>query len=637
MQEARSQAEAIRELLPVTVAAGSATGGQCKKIKSSVVLKEPQVRGKSALLFFRDDFLENQRQILAGSVVNPCSKEFWSELKQAWAALPRVKQSYYEELSMQSLQKAAVERNAKKKKQKQDAAPVACSATCSEVSHPAAAQADLSPLSLSLPAEISQQLALALPFNPWTLAARASSCANIPELAEDIRMFYSSSSSSDFNLADEFLTCSPVSEDQLQSNWQHNVQKGVTWAQALNHFNIQAQRFSLPPSDDKFPDRVTYQSCCGCLCRSNASPQDLFLFVKLLNSFEGVIKQCGNGSAPSAASCDILLRFSFFSEEDEVPRRDMYAWMTAFVRARNCTQNFILMSVAPESSPDCLKLKLASQAAIRHELKWCSSLLQSGPLCHFSGQEFAKHLLGMFHESCACAVVVTRLAFQDVDLCTVIVEGSWDSWKDLTVRFAGQQPVGEEDEQPGDAPAVADDALPESSDQPNQGNHFDLLAEISGGSGVRKQGKGKGRGRGTTSELRRGLVAALPFDPTVHQELQREFEQFLADEHVQPELVLPDRPACSEIERALRDPAIAASLDAAAAESVLKAVESCRQADPDLEVAFDESGDDDIVEDSMDPTQEPPDAPAAGGIGSPVFNDESDDAGAADDVAVPCL
>ncbi|OLP84281.1 hypothetical protein AK812_SmicGene34868 [Symbiodinium microadriaticum] len=641
VQEARSQADAIREMVHGTQAVVSATAVHCKKNKTAVAFKEPQIRGKSALLCFRDDFLENQRQILAGSVVNPCSKEFWADLKQAWADMPSAKQAYYEELSSQSLQKAALDRNAKKQKQAE-------TVTSTEVSLPATAQVESSGAMLppvTLPVHVTQQLANAVPYNPWTLAAAAAGCASITEVADGIRKYLlNPRSSSDLNLQDEFLSCCPVAEDQLQSNWQFNVQNGVTWAQALNHFNIQAQRFSIPPSDDKFPDRVTYQSCCGCFCRTNASPQDLFLFSKLLGSFEDVIKQCGNGSAPSAASCDILLRFSFFAEDDELPRQDMYAWMTAMTARsgpHNCTQNFILMSVALDSSPDCLKLRLHSQAAIGQQVKWCSNLLQSGPLCHFSEQEFAKRLLEIFHECRASAVVITRLAFQDLDLCTVVVEGSWDSWEDLTVRFAGQQAAGEEDEQAIDVPqAVADDGLPESADQPDQGNHFDLLAEISEGGGVQKRGKGKGRGRGrgTSSELRRGLVAALPFDPTIQQELQREFQQFLADEHVQPEIVLPDRPGCSDIERTLRDPAIAASLDAETTESVLEAVATCRQANPDLEACFAESDDGEIVEDTVDPGQEPPDPPEAGGIGSVgLSDDEAVDAGAADDGSVPCF
>ena len=221
MQEARSQADAIREMVHGTQAVVSATAVHCKKNKTAVAFKEPQIRGKSALLCFRDDFLENQRQILAGSVVNPCSKEFWAELKQAWADMPRAKQAYYEELSSQSLQKAALDRNAKKQKQAE-------TVTCTEVSLPATAQVESSGTVLppvTLPVHVTQQLANAVPYNPWTLAAAAAGCASITEVADGIRKYLlNPRSSSDLNLQDEFLSCCPVAEDQLQSHWQFNVQ-----------------------------------------------------------------------------------------------------------------------------------------------------------------------------------------------------------------------------------------------------------------------------------------------------------------------------------------------------------------------------------------------------------------------------
>ena len=627
-------------------------GKHCKKTKSSVSVKEPQVRGKSALLFFRDDFLASQRHIMEGSasVVNPCSKEFWTELKRAWADMPAARRAYYTELSDQSLRKAAEDREARKQRQLE--VPPQGSAS-SEVSCAAAesslveAGAGLSPL--SLPASVTEQ-SVAVPYNPWTLAAAASTCANIPEIGEGIQKYFdkASGSSNDLELADPCLSCSPVSEDQLQSNWQSNLQKGKTWAEALNHFNMQSQRFSVPPASDKFPERVTYQSCCGCFCRTNSSPEDLVLFGRLLASFEDVIKCCGGGTAPSASMCDILLRFSFFSEEAEFPLRESYAWMTAMTARSGphpCTQNFILMSVVQDSSLDCLKLRLDSKAAIQHELKWCSALLNSGPLHHFSEQEFAKHLLESLQECHATAIVITRLSFKDLDLCTVVVEGSWDAWDDLIVRAPGQQVVGEG---AGDVPpTVADDAaIPASSDglgsdseilgQSETGKPFDLLAEVSEGGEVRKSGKGKGRGRGTSSELRRGLVAALPFDPAVQKDMEDEFQQFLTDEQV----LLPDKPDISELEKTLRDPTVAASLDEDASQSILEAVAACRESVPDPGAVFEESDDGEIIEDNVDADQEEPAEPSedvnlgAAGIGSVFSDNDADDGGAADDVTV---
>ena len=172
--------------------------------------------------------------------------------------------------------------------------------------------------------------------------------------------------------------------------------------------------------------------------------------------------------------------------------------------------------------------------------------------------------------------------------------------------------------------------------QSETGKPFDLLAEVSEGGEVRKSGKGKGRGRGTSSELRRGLVAALPFDPAVEKDMEDEFQQFLTDEQV----LLPDRSDISELEKTLRDPTVAASLDEDASQSILEAVAACRESVPDPGAVFEESDDGEIIEDNVDADQEEPAEPSedvnlgAAGIGSVFSDDDADDGGAADDVTV---
>ena len=80
--------------------------------KHPVQMKAKQTRRKSAQMFFRDDFLKALKE--SHGVVNPCSKDFWSQLQQAWKELTPEAKEYYQQKARQSQDTAAQQRQQKR-------------------------------------------------------------------------------------------------------------------------------------------------------------------------------------------------------------------------------------------------------------------------------------------------------------------------------------------------------------------------------------------------------------------------------------------------------------------------------------------------------------------------------------------
>ena len=424
--------------------------------------------------------------------------------------------------------------------------------------------------------------------------------------AQDIFKFHQKPGKRSLDLRDTCLQMSPVSETQLDACWRGNLKQGLTWAAVLKQYNTESQRFSVPPAADKFPERVHYQSCCGVFCRNMAGAADLLLFQRLLRNFEQVVSRSGGGSVAAACKTDILLRVRLGPREEDFSQ-EIFAWMTAMSARSGVhapSQVFVLLEVVDSAGADGVcRLRLRSRQELRSSLSWCSQLLAEGPLLHYTEQEFADHLLDCVHVTQASWLCITRLAFKDVNLSTVDVIGPWPEWEDLMVAAGAdcQDAV----------PAGPQEAAPVAASGARQAapltEAFDLLAEIGGGP---PKGRGRGKGKRTNAELRKSVVAALPFDPAAHEALQAHVQDLLAEEHVlEPESDLlvsaasrqgtSDVVDAAAVVREIQDPVVSASVDATFTESLAEAVACCREASLSAEAAFEESGDEDIVDESV--------------------------------------
>eukprot|EP00439_Symbiodinium_sp_Y106_P065057 s2155_g10.t1 len=567
----------------------------------TVRLHAKQVRGQAAEMLFRTDFHATLKMASPHVPVNPCSKEFRVEAKQAWEALSVERKEYYEEMSRQSHARAQQRRAERRSKQAAGSAPVPADQPERQV---ATDKGGL--LALPLPDGSPDFVA---PYNPWLLASDAASCADIPAMAEQIKSVVHKAKGQDLNLVDEVVRDSPISQSQLDAWWRTNLAQKHTWADALRQFNVESQRFTVPPGDDQFPERVQYHGFCGELCRTYSCPNDIMLFQKLLQAFDSVVAKCGDGTTASATKSDILLRIRLHAQppgDDETCCYESFKWLTA-LSARSgvhpSSQIFVSLDVAERVLGGRTKLRLRALPAVHSELPWCSSLLDVGPLHHVTEQTVAKTLLGLYHDHGASFISLTRMAFRDINLSTVEVSGAWEGWQPLVVQGpsavatagdAGEDPClddDDDDQDVQDEPEVA-----------NAGNGFDLLGMVSAPvprAGRRGKGKGKGRGKLKSSQVRNSLVAAMPFDASLQGDLERQLQQVLEDEQIMLPEAVGEAPL---LEQMLQDPVMIETIAASSAADLCDAVQLCTKAQPASAVpcAFAESDDEQILGDSVD-------------------------------------
>ncbi|CAE7246401.1 unnamed protein product [Symbiodinium sp. CCMP2456] len=619
VHEAVQQAES---LLHPGKGAAAALSGTYKVANNTISIKAKHKRAKSGYMFFRDDLINIMKQ--THGAVNPCSKDFWSELKKSWENLPQQRKDYYNELAFQAQGQAA---QAKEIAKRRAGHPNSTSSSSLEVATPEVpvalsqdSQGVLLPL--AVPGMQTTSTARVVSYNPWVLASAVFEPPDLLDVARDIQKHFQERSSETCHqdLRDECIRLSPISEEQLEKVWRQNLANGITWAAALKRYNVESQRFTVPPAADVFPERVNYQGCCGVFCRDTASPRDLQLFAKLLVAFDRVVAGCG--AVAVASKTDILIKHSLMTSAGDIAY-ETFTWMTA-LSARSgihaSSQIFVLLDVLEEHAvPGGCRLRLASQAPVQSRLKWCSQLLEQGPLKHYTEQEFAKHLLERFHEFSADTISLTRLSFRDVSLSTVDITGVWPGWTELLVNSdvgAGLHVAADagagQDVQAADAVAGPAGGVAEAAS-------FDLLEEVVGGVS-RGRGRGRGRGKQTSSQLRQKLVASLPVDPHLQEHVEADLQALLAEEQI----MLPDpavgRDAVGEghvhVENAgnmLDDPVLLASLDAEFKESMLSAAACCTEANTGQSAIFEESGDEAIIEESCETVEQDIDPPPATG------------------------
>ena len=323
--------EEARSLKDSCMGLGDRSSGslQPDDLSGAVKLKTKQARGKSAVLCFRDDFLRAAREIAPDGAVNPCSKEFWAEFRQAWASLSDERKAYYAEMAAQSQAEARQARASSRQQGQVAAASSMPAAPPSCPSNQLAPRHALAPL--ELPGEARNSDVALASYNPWVLASEVGTTADIVELARKVSVLHRQHDCKQGQvLADDVVRFSPVSEAQLETSWRNNIAQGRTWAQTLQQYNVESQRFTVPPADDKFPTKVTYHGCCGILCRNVSSPIDIANFQKILAAFNRATAMCGDGTAASSAKCDILIRFRLHSDlEEDVWSAQCFSFVTA--------------------------------------------------------------------------------------------------------------------------------------------------------------------------------------------------------------------------------------------------------------------------------------------------------------------
>ncbi|CAE7198521.1 unnamed protein product, partial [Symbiodinium sp. CCMP2456] len=579
VQEASEQLKSLRSKSPCCKSAPADS-------RQVVSMRQKQIRSKSAYMFLRDDLLRT-----ATISLNPCTKEFWKELQGRWDSLTPVQQAFYEEKAKQSQMMSDQKRREKRALSQggRSAAPCISAGSLDAGTQQLAIAGAPQPLAPQPPGPqpLQTDTLPSIPYNPWLLASEASVTEDVGALCNRVADVVKAPTSAAPDLVDEHLRDSPVSQGQLESWWRDSLNRGLTWAQCLLQYNRESQRFSIPPPGSSFPDKVTYHGHCGCFCRNRASPRDVLSFLKLLQAFNQV--------AQAGTLSDILLKLTLGQGLSH-----QYVWMTAQSARSGVhqpSQIFILTDeMNAEAEGGYVRVVLRAGPLLGSRVPWCQAALQHGPLVHETEQSFAKSLLNAAHDIDAELVTVSRMSFQDVDLCTVEVTGKWIGSEDLVIHLLPDEEHPEDSDPRVAAPpsaAVLPDAGP--------GEGFDLLEEVLHGP-RRARGRGRGRGRGgrTSADLRQGLIASLPFDPaSMQDELESELQSLLQEHHV----LLPPEPAANQSGDAmgdlLQDPVMSASLPEAFGESLQEAVTTCQQADAGLHAIFPESDDEQVQGESL--------------------------------------
>jgi len=456
-----------KSLSGISDASAKASQG-AKKGPLVTKMRAPQIRRKPAYMYFRDDWILSQKSLKGSDAkVNPASKEFWVELKEAFSQLNPNMRAYYEELATESGAEAA-------RKRALDGSSVKDQIETESSSLQVALANQDSSLPLVLQGGDQDGLHVALPLNPWLAEA------SVMEQQTDLDIM----SEMTKNVLNEMLSTKvdllgdnnqhPISESLLESSWRSNVAHGITWAQALSRFDQEAQRFVRPPPGFAFPRQVQYQGHCGSFCRFHNDILVVSFFRRLLRAMQEVVEWSGEGIG-RAAQENILLQFQVI---DGISRdvHDVHAWLVAPSAAsgpHSASQAFILCrrveieDVEGNRSDTDLErgsffLDLEALPFLESTVEHASNLLPSGPLEQLSEEEFAERLFRTFEATAALPdeIAIRRLDFDDVSLRRVRVTRYSPEFEPIRVLMHEVE-NGEEEEEEEIGEVVEDD-----SDQP---------------------------------------------------------------------------------------------------------------------------------------------------------------------------
>ena len=185
-----------------------------------------------------------------------------------------------------------------------------------------------------------------LAYNPWIVPADLLDGAkSVSDVCSYVEHEWSGCQAKKTKLLeDDIHSVSPISEAMLEKSWKQNLQRGVTWAMALQTFDQESQRFAKPACGEEFPKKVLYQSSCGAFCRSCHDMNLVKFYQSLLDAFAELVKSIGDISRASKEH--ILLQCTVRFEVEE---KQVFAWLVAPAASsgvNRCDQTFVLCNVA---------------------------------------------------------------------------------------------------------------------------------------------------------------------------------------------------------------------------------------------------------------------------------------------------
>ena len=522
------------------------TAGHLKVGNVEVKVKEKQVRAKPPYMFFRDDFIANQRR--CGIPVNPATKTFWKDLKDAFQKLNSDSKAYYDSLAAQSDLEA---------RQKREQA---------KVSHDDSGSAS-SPRSTQVALCDSGVPAM----NPWIVnAGQLDGDITWDTLASEITAscssILSSASPSSSILGDDVQQVSPLSENFLEKTWRQQLADGVTWADSLAQFDREAQQFAEPdPQGPVFPKQVFYQGHCGCFCRTNNAPDHVRFFVRMTEAFTSLAKKLG--PIGTVAKQPILLQFTVaYTNGVECT---LYAWLVAPAATsgvHRARQTFVLC----ERNGDILTLTtMASFTSTRKFAKTATGLV--GELRQMDSHSFAEYLmflqLGCISEGHPEKLCIRRLRFEDSTLSTVLIVGFDPAFEPIILKMADDVELDQDDilldrEAEQENLPLQDD--PDDDCHPESEPAADLLSLICGDDDSQKKKKPR--------TARTGFKKKAEIQARIAMESSRNYSSIYLLEEQPTE---PSSSSHQHLASVVRDDAVLSSLDNEDMFGLSEAVRQC--------------------------------------------------------------
>ncbi|CAE7350608.1 unnamed protein product [Symbiodinium microadriaticum] len=416
-----------------------------------------RAKGQSALELFRKDWLHRRRM---SEAINPATKAVWDEVRAGWRELPDEQKQVYTAMAASSGEAAASQR--RQNRGATSDATVGERGTglnlCKQYYH-----------------SCTPKLLNAVPFQQHL---------ETPDLKALLSPFPKN----------EPPTCKfgkhgyPVSEASLSRIAEVQRQKGISARQAEHHFDQEIERMARPPDSDHFPERVIYESHCGCQCRHTGEDRRIALHINLLQSFLHIVKQLG--SPMDVVRSDVLLSFEVLSSTKRHVVRQ-FAWVSA-VSARagalKPEQTFVLAEVGDCGHVgegvhrfDGLYLDLALEPYVQCKKEYLPAPPDEPPvgrLRMFVSDSWAFHLLSVFDDHpglFAGQVVINKLQFQDCTPRRVRVVGFDANFQRVLVSADGFLEGLQHD---SDVHEAADPMLDGAGDDagPSAGSGMDFLA-----------------------------------------------------------------------------------------------------------------------------------------------------------------
>ena len=251
--------------------------------------KDAKPKALSAIEIFRNHLLK--RPGMNETATNPCSKEFWSMVRERFFDLSDEQRTLYEQMAADSKVSAQLARmQASASRQEAQPKPDAAIALPNQTKH----QQPVLPVhSQVLPLSSLCQLVSQDGVQPVVNQVKQ-------KVSQIVRPRTRTTAEEDQDddpsnsLSAAVRANYPLSESSLENAYQAQTAKGLTSKDTFNAFKTEIESIARPSDDDVFPAKVIHEGWCGEQCRHlGTSIERILLHSNTLLLFQELVKKKG--------------------------------------------------------------------------------------------------------------------------------------------------------------------------------------------------------------------------------------------------------------------------------------------------------------------------------------------------------